>query len=597
MRDVVLKCFRLAVIAALVTPCAVSERAAVLRPHPDYPLVFQDPAGAPLLLIGSYGWGMFSNAGFDYGAMLDTLHDDGLNFARVWLFWGTETLPSYDEKTGMPLKSMVPYLRPGPGTAHDGAPKYDLSRFNPRFFERLRKICAAAEQRGIYLQLCIFDGWILKTERWNDHAYHRYNNVNGVDGDPNMTGRGQDNVVGYCSLGNPGVMAYQQALVREIVDTVNGFGHVFFEIANENINPEWEAALSTYLHDYERTRPIQHQVMPLDIPNHWVVPQSWDPWTMHNGILAKRVLMKPLIFDTDWKISTDDDEVRRSMWAAVLTGAHYDYLDASFQPGSDHHGDARGTGRAKLRGQIGDLAAFMRRLRFWEMAPLPGACKAGNAIVFASKRELAAYFPQGGKAVIDLAIINEPREAFGHDPRTGAWTRLAFDPEALEQSFAAPDGKDWLLYVRNHGDTSPPGIPTDVRATAAGALSVRVTWRPAEKDGGVGFRVFRNGRYIGRCAGPGYRDAACAPENTYSYAVTAYDIGGNESERSAPSPPVTTPSRAATCRVQLGAPNRCQNLYPVANRDGDTKAGAVNGQAWREPVDETDKYFVTVQAT
>ena len=226
-----------AVLCWLLVPAALAAEARALpnltqtlRVHPDHPHYFQGPSGQPLLLIGDYTWGTFSDVDFDYKAQFDALKASGLNFARVWLWWGCEQFPPPDDKP-----HVEPFLRPGPGTANDGRPKYDLSQFNPAFFDRLRSFCAAARERGEFLQLITVDAWMLKhAHLWKLHAFHRDNNLNGVDGDPRNTGTGIDGQQGFCSLGNAKALEFQKAYLRKLVESVNDFDNLLMEIANEN---------------------------------------------------------------------------------------------------------------------------------------------------------------------------------------------------------------------------------------------------------------------------------------------------------------------------------------------------------------------------
>ena len=98
-----------------------------LSRHSSFPACFQSPAGQPLLLIGDYTWGTFSDVDYDYAAMFDSLQAHGLNFARVWLWWGCEEFPGLTNRHAvmMDRRFVVPYQRIGPGAAQDGQPKYD----------------------------------------------------------------------------------------------------------------------------------------------------------------------------------------------------------------------------------------------------------------------------------------------------------------------------------------------------------------------------------------------------------------------------------------------------------------------------------------
>jgi hypothetical protein len=408
--------------------------------HPLYPHYFQAPDGKPVLLIGDYTWGTFSDVDFDYKAQFDALKTSGLNIARVWLWWGAEQFPPPDDK-----QHVEPFLRPGPGKANDGRPKYDLNKFNPAFFERLRDLCSAARERGLFLQLIAVDAWMLKhTHLWKLHAFHRDNNVNGVDGDPRNTGDGTDGQQGFCSLGNPRAMQFQKAYLRKVVDAVSEFDNILIEIANENYYSEaWERHLCEFVREYEVAKPRQHVLMPLDLLNHSSVVQKWDPKTIHLALLQKRNLRQPLIFDTDWIINNNDDEIRRAMWTAVLSGGHFNYMDDSLEFREKPLPDKR----AALHRQFGYLAAFMKPLKPWEMHPDDTLVKSGDAFALFSENEVAAYFPNGGSSTLDLTVLTGQLTARWFNPREGtfgeAWQVEGGAPRMLN----SPDAADWVLLL------------------------------------------------------------------------------------------------------------------------------------------------------
>jgi len=431
------------IVAAKKSSSAKTVQATgTLRTHPTNPHYFQDSQGRDVVLIGDYTWGTFSEADYDFATMFDTLKAHGLNFNRVWLFWGYET--DSGDRT-----NVVPCLRTGPGNANDGKAKYDLTQFDPSFFERLRTLCIAARERGIHLQLILFDAWMLKHPHlWKLHAFHRENNINGVDGDPRNTGMGTDGEGGFCSVGNPKALEAQQAFIRRVVDAVNEFDHVLFEIANENYyNKPWELRLCDFIHDYEKTKPRQHLVMPKDLLNHSSVVQTWDVKAVHAALIEKRSRHQPLIFDTDWTITQNDDEVRKAMWAAVLSGGHFNYMDDSLQIGSEHKGDLQGSRRANLRKQIGCLAVFMRQMRFCQMQPDDTLVKEGNAFAMGSSNELAAYLPSGGSITLDLSGLAGRLEASWFDPLGGAWGEKFTVQGGRPEKFTAPNANDWTLFL------------------------------------------------------------------------------------------------------------------------------------------------------
>ncbi|MBI4326976.1 MAG: hypothetical protein HY674_17180 [Chloroflexi bacterium] len=425
---------------------APPKRTSVLSIHPVTPHYFQAPDGKPAVLIGDYTWGTFSDVDFDFEAQFDALQTNGLNFARVWLWWGCEQFPPPDDH-----RHVEPFLRPGPGQANDGRPKYDLGRFNAAFFQRLRDLCAAARRRGLFLQLITVDAWMLKHPHlWKLHAFHRDNNINGVDGDPRNTGKGTDGEQGFCSMKNPKALEFQKAYLRKLAETVSGFDNVLIEIANENYyGAEWERHLCEFIREQERGGRRQHLLMPLDLPSHSSVVQKWDPKTIHAALLEKRSLRQPLIFDTDWIINQNDAQVRRAMWTAVLSGGHFNYMDDSLPfrlaaPSSKPVPDQR----ANLHRQIGYMALFVKRLKPWTMQPSDAWVKSGQAFALASTNELAAYLPAGGRVTLDLIRIRGRCNAAWFNPRAGGFSEsVKVDGGALRE-FTAPDGHDWALLLK-----------------------------------------------------------------------------------------------------------------------------------------------------
>jgi hypothetical protein len=123
-----------------------------------------------------------------------------------------------------------PWARTGPGSAKDGKPRFDLTRFDPAFFGRLRTRIVAAGERGVYVGVMFFDGWALHLSpapgHVEGHPFHAENNVNGV---------GIGSIVDYQVLPiDPKVQELQEAYIRQVVDTVHDLPNVLYEVANES---------------------------------------------------------------------------------------------------------------------------------------------------------------------------------------------------------------------------------------------------------------------------------------------------------------------------------------------------------------------------
>jgi hypothetical protein len=133
----------------------------------------------------------------------------------------------------------LPYARTGSGLALDGLPKFDLSRFDERYYDRLHERVGAAARRGIHVAVMLFQGWSVEWKQfslapgrnpWLGHPFHRANNMNGIDGDPAGTNQG----LPTHTTEIPGVLEIQRAYLRRVVEAVGEFDTVLYEVSNED---------------------------------------------------------------------------------------------------------------------------------------------------------------------------------------------------------------------------------------------------------------------------------------------------------------------------------------------------------------------------
>lgn len=261
--------------ALLLGGCAsVSEQvqgrraAGPLRVHPTNPRYFTngtknaDGTLRAVYLTGSHTWPSLADIGkgdpppaFDYKGYLDFLDRHNHNFFRLWR---EELFFFLDERF---VVTPHPWRRTGPGNALDGKPKFDLSQLDDSYFQRLRSRVQAAGERGMYVAVMLFEGWVQqqkKKEWWRDHPFHPDNNVNGVDGDANGDGRASE----VHTLEVPAVTRVQEAYVRRVLDAVGDLDNVLWEIVNEagSYSTEWQYHFIRFLKAEEAKRTKQHPV-------------------------------------------------------------------------------------------------------------------------------------------------------------------------------------------------------------------------------------------------------------------------------------------------------------------------------------------------
>jgi hypothetical protein len=243
--------------AAVAAPATGPLR--VLRSNPRY---FTDGSGKAVYLTGSHTWCNFATdqgkndppAAFDFNAYLDFLAVHNHNFFRGWV-WDLAWSNEGGNTNGLFRWSPHPWLRTGPGNATDGKPKFDLDQFNQAFFDRIRSRTIAARDRGIYVSIMLFQGYGVQFNRNPKDGFplDGRNNINGVDAG---TGHAAN------TLENAAVTARQDAYVKKVIDAVNDFDNVLYEISNESgaYATAWQYHMIDLIHKYEAGKPRQHPV-------------------------------------------------------------------------------------------------------------------------------------------------------------------------------------------------------------------------------------------------------------------------------------------------------------------------------------------------
>jgi hypothetical protein len=99
-------------------------------------------------------------------------------------------------------------------------------------------------------------------------------------------------------------------------------------------------------------------------------------------------------------------------------------------------------------------------------------------------------------------------------------------------------------------DHQPPSVPANLQVKVDSSTQVELRWNAATDNFRVdGYRILRNGTAVGTNASPSlYVDTGLSPSTVYTYAVQAFDPGGNLSAPSA-SVQVTTPAAGSQVEV------------------------------------------------
>ena len=438
-----------------------------LRVHPDNPRYFTDGSGRAIYLTGSHTWAALHERRleetpvFDYPAWLDFMERHNHNFLRLWA-WEHAAWMQFTERRILYYPNR--YMRTGPGEALDGGLKFDLTKFNEGFFQRLRSRVVAAGERGIYVGVMFFQGFSLdKTggkkgvgNAFNGHPMNVKNNINGINGDPDGRGTGSQ----VHTLDVPEITALQEEFVRKVIDTLNDLDNVLWEISNESHSRsvEWHYHLINVIHEYEKTKPKQHPVgmtgaaiknKPMfESPAEWISP------------VGKKIYKDdPIVADGSKVVIVDSDHIHpwgtdpKWPWRCFLRGHNFitmdPYMDARFDSPSVPVPEWD-----DIRRQMGYTLRWANRVDLAAMTPQNQQASTEYCLANPG-REYLVYLPDGGSVSIDLSSVSGELSASWFNPSTGEDIDADKVAGGGKSNFTAPfDGHAVLSLRRDSQSTN-----------------------------------------------------------------------------------------------------------------------------------------------
>ena len=396
---------------AFILPLLCTGQSADNRPirlHPDNPHYFQYQGKPTLLITSAEHYGAVLNADFDYDNYLGTLQEEGMNYTRIFAGSYVEIEGSFgigNNTLGPKVGSfLAPWVRTGEEGLYQGEKKFDLDRWNPAYFERLKDFVRLARERDIIVEMTFFCS-TYRDDTWERNPFNPRNNINGLPADLN---RKKSN-----TPANGKLMEYQKKLVAKIVTELNEYPNLFYEIQNEpwsddpqpvmrtlrTLDPqpgsggwfklseeasaaslEWQQAMAKVVVDTEQKLPKKHLIAQnytnfkhslsvvsddISILNfHYAWPETvWMNYAWN----------RPVCFDESGFAGQSDTTYLRQAWQFILGGgAMFNNLDYSFFVGhEDGKGvnNAPGGGSTNFRKQLKFLRDFMQSFNFIAMRP------------------------------------------------------------------------------------------------------------------------------------------------------------------------------------------------------------------------------------
>jgi hypothetical protein len=426
------------------------------------PRYFTDNSGKAVYLTGSHTWNNLVDmepAGtdhkFDFESYIQWMKGYNHNFMRLWTWelfnWDTQA-NKVDSAQNL-ITSPLCWVRTGPGNALDGNPKFDLGKHNPEYFKRLKQRVQLAADSGIYVSIMLFEGWGLQfcPNAFENHPFHPDNNINGINGDSNGDGSG----IEIHTLINDEILTIQEDYIQEVIETVNEFDNVLYEISNENHPPStaWQYHMISFIKEFEKQLPKQHPVgmtfqykggsnqTLFESPADWISPNPEGGYGIDppagNG-------SKVIITDTDhlWGIGGNQQWV----WKSFLRGLNPIFMDPYGGSVLQKFRDLDWT--EPLRKSMGYTLMFAQKMDLIRMVPAPNL--ASSTYCLANKgKEYLVYLPENQEVTIDLAgsLGNYLTEWF--DPTSGAFRTGEAVEGGAERSLTSPFGEtDAVLYLK-----------------------------------------------------------------------------------------------------------------------------------------------------
>jgi uncharacterized repeat protein (TIGR01451 family) len=485
--------------------------------NPNY---FKDASGTPLILNGSHAWNNLQDWGsngslqtLDFNAYVSFLVAHGHNFTLLWYVELPKfcNLPTTAASAPEFTVGPHPWPRTGPGSATDGAPKFDLTRFNQAYFDRLRARAQALNAAGIYVGVYTFTAeWIYRYRCSTDgYPFTGANNINGVD-----DGGG----TGSFTMSSPNaITAIQDAYVEKVIDTLNDLPNVLW-IVSEEAPPNstwWNDHQISHIRSYESAKPARHPIgyaVPADLGDTVLFNSNAD-WVAGASSIAPTTscgsgtpTCKVNVNDSDhsyfgmWNSSAQAN--RNFAWQNFTNGNQVVFMDPYVV---DYPREGRNLCPSPVNGicaspdtrwddfrdNLGYILRYSRKLNLANVTPRSSLSSTSRCLAQTPSvgAEYLIYAPDGGSFTVNLSAMSSSRSLKVEwlNPSTGATTVASPIPAgSSSQSFTPPFSGDAVLYlVDAAGHAGPVPLPTSYNVTGLPSGAYRYRVRAADAAGNL----------------------------------------------------------------------------------------------------------------
>lgn len=438
--------------------------------HPENPHYFLFRGKPSVLITSGEHYGAVLNLDFDYIAYLKELHANGLNHTRLFSGVYREVPESFgitdNTLAPPPNRYVCPWMRSDEPGYYDGGNKFDLTKWDDAYFERLRDLLTQASQLGIVVEMNLFCPFYTD-ELWKANPMNTLNNINGI---------------GACArtevytLKHKDLTMVQEAVTRKIVQELRIFDNLYYEVCNEPyasvVTTEWQHRIVEIIVDEEKEFATKHLIS-MNIANGKAKIQNPHPavsiFNFHYAHPPDTVEMNyglnKVIGENETGFRGKEDALYRTEgWDFIIAGgALYNNLDYSFTckhpRGTFMEYSSPGGGSPRLRHQLKILKDFINNFNFIKMmpdnsvirggqvsSPLSGTPAQANitarALVEAGK-QYAVYVNGGAKVELKISLPDGHYCAEWVNTKTGKTEKTEeFNHAGGDKTLVSPDYKE-----------------------------------------------------------------------------------------------------------------------------------------------------------
>lgn len=439
--------------------------------HPENPHYFIYKGQPTVLITSCEHYGSIINPDFNFERYLETIHREGFNHTRLFMGDYAEGPNAFcivnNSLEPAPGKYLAPWMRSNVPGFSLGGNKFDLDKWNPEYFDRLHRFMKKAEQLGIVVECDLF----FVGMNWDNMPLNSRNNVNNTT----LIKANQ-----YMTLDNGNVLEYQKKYCLKLVNELNVYDNVIFDLANEpwffnqqyegfssparDETKAWISKVSEWIVEAEKQLPKKH-LLSVDYCNEGQIisddemQKYWKNISIFNHHYDKEAasvklnysrISRAFAFNETGLMPVYSEAYRIQGWQYMMCGgALYNNLDFTFQTGYEdgtgiaqfNCSDYNGSGDIRTRRQLAYLLQFMNSLDFVHLKPAPQLFTVyyGDKNMYALANEgvqYAIYVVGGSNSYYRLNVPKGKYKVEFIDPATG----LLLQTQKQEHN-----GGDWRI--------------------------------------------------------------------------------------------------------------------------------------------------------